>query len=106
MNISNWLKICVISGAALSNACGTAPKVSPCLVRSESGGCFYAPLGSDEVLLRKFDEMDKNICHTPEEYQQIIEWIKRHGGRASKAIAPYESQVNLVMEKTDGINKN
>lgn len=107
MNTKKLLKICAIFGAGLSNACGTAPQVSPCFTRFESNGCFYAPLGSDEVLLRKFQEMDKNICYTPEEHQQIIEWIKRHGGRtASKALAPYEAQMKLVMEKTNGINYN
>lgn len=102
-------KIFVISGLALASGCGTAPKVSPCLVRTASGGCFYAPQGSSDVQLRPFDAtdggMDKNICFTPLEHQMIVEWIKRHGGKpASTDVLFYEASLNKIKEKIDGIN--
>jgi hypothetical protein len=72
----------VIYGLALSFlGCAGGPKVTPCVLSPSQGVAYCAPASGGDVVDKPISEMSNYICHSPDDYQAIIEWIKRHGGR-------------------------
>lgn len=86
------LKNFVIFGALVELGCGL-PKVTPCVYSPEESGAWCAPPDSEEVKLVPESELGNYVCHSPSDYQTILEWMHRHNRGIGKAGQKVKSPV-------------